>query len=117
MLWIALADDASHALPFGDPAVLTDRLNAAANFHVLLPTMLERGPGGPPLFSELAFEITHAGPSRQASEPGQSVTAREVRFGVEIRPIFRASTEPKQGAESPAAVWPGAFPEAYHTPS
>ena len=38
VLWIALADDASHALSFDDLAVLTDRLHAAANFHVQLPT-------------------------------------------------------------------------------
>src|SRR5690349_10203087 len=33
MLWIALADDASHAVALHDFAVLTDRLDAAANFH------------------------------------------------------------------------------------
>jgi hypothetical protein len=33
MFWIALADNASHALSFDDLAVLTDRLDAAANFH------------------------------------------------------------------------------------
>ena len=37
MLGIALADDASHALPLDDLAVLTNRLHAAANFHVQLP--------------------------------------------------------------------------------
>jgi hypothetical protein len=37
VLWIALADDASHALSLDDFAVLTDRLHAAANFHVQSP--------------------------------------------------------------------------------
>ncbi len=33
MLWIALADDASHAVALDNLAVLTDRLHAAADFH------------------------------------------------------------------------------------
>jgi hypothetical protein len=36
VFWIALADDASHAISLDDLAVLADRLNAASNFHVLL---------------------------------------------------------------------------------
>src|SRR5688500_9272300 len=43
VLWIALADDASHALSLDDFAVLTDRLDAAANFHVLFPTLKANG--------------------------------------------------------------------------
>src|SRR5687767_2446631 len=38
VLWIALADDAGHALSLDDLAVLADRLNAASNLHVLIPT-------------------------------------------------------------------------------
>jgi hypothetical protein len=33
MLWIALADDASHAVALDNLAVLTDRLHAATDFH------------------------------------------------------------------------------------
>jgi hypothetical protein len=33
MLWIALADDASHAVALDNLAVLADRLDAAADFH------------------------------------------------------------------------------------
>jgi hypothetical protein len=42
VLWIALADNASHALSLDDLAVLTDRLDAAANFHVLFPTLMAK---------------------------------------------------------------------------
>ena len=38
VFWIAAANDASHALSLDDLAVLTDRLHAATNFHVQLPT-------------------------------------------------------------------------------
>jgi hypothetical protein len=40
VFWIALADDASHALPLDDLAVLADRLHAATNFHVQLPPLM-----------------------------------------------------------------------------
>jgi hypothetical protein len=33
VLWIALADDASHAVALDNLAVLADRLHAAADFH------------------------------------------------------------------------------------
>jgi hypothetical protein len=55
VLWIALADDASHALPFDDLAVLTDRLHAAANFHVLLPTRCWKEGRSPLNFSEVSL--------------------------------------------------------------
>ena len=41
MLRIALADDASHAVAFHNFAMLTDRLNACANFHRTLRTIQE----------------------------------------------------------------------------
>ncbi len=38
VLGVALADDASHAVPLDDLAVLANRLHAAANFHRELRT-------------------------------------------------------------------------------
>jgi hypothetical protein len=58
MLWIALADDASHALSLDDLAVLTDRLHAAANFHVQLPTRWAKRAEALQIFPRLAFENT-----------------------------------------------------------
>jgi hypothetical protein len=58
VLWIALADDASHALSFDDLAVLTNRLDAAANFHVQLPTRWAKRAEALQKTSRLAFENT-----------------------------------------------------------
>jgi hypothetical protein len=54
VFWIALADDASHALSFDDLAVLTDRLDAAANFHDNSRSIANGGIS-PPKISEVSL--------------------------------------------------------------
>ncbi len=54
MFWIALADDASHALSLDDLAVLTDRLDAAANFHDNSRSIAKEG-RSPPKISEVSL--------------------------------------------------------------
>ena len=73
MFWIALADDASHALSFDDLAVLTDRLDAAANFHVP-PRQCWNDRERDQIFSESAFENTREMGSKQV------VVADRVRY-------------------------------------
>jgi hypothetical protein len=58
VLWIALADDASHALSLDDLAVLTDRLHAAANFHDPTPYDVGKRAEALQFFPRLAFENT-----------------------------------------------------------
>ena len=76
MLWIALADDAHHALALDHLAVLTDWFDAAANFHedsdVRAKLPARRGEG----ISELAFEITGSS-SRNQAEPALKEPAAE----------------------------------------
>ena len=64
MLWIALADDASHAVALHDFAVLTDRLDAAANFH---------GSSGSKNFQNLSTSRADS----DSNEPGGGTQVRE----------------------------------------
>src|SRR5215210_7654663 len=92
MLWIALADDASHTLPLDDLAVLTYRLHAAANFHVQLPNRWANRAEALQKIPRLAFENTQAGISKQPLGSGQSVVAAGVRVrSTSSPPVARSS--------------------------
>ena len=73
MLGVSRADDANHALALDDLAVLTYRLDAAANFHLhLLWTRKIPQMWGFERISELAFENT---------EPVEASQHRERAYG------------------------------------